>query len=86
MEECREKCSAYDKKLSTKGRQEFFQDAITSIVNLLVYFEFIFYKMQSSKIPALIVLLKGIGRMLTTPTFRTTQKRMNKQCHGQHTH
>lgn len=70
VEERPEKCSAYDKKIFTKGRQDSYQDAITTIANIVVYLEFISDNTQSSETPASIVLLKGLGKMLVTPTFR----------------
>ena len=70
IEERAEKCSAYDKKLFTKGRQNTYQDAITTIANLVVFLEFVFDDAQSSETPALILMLKGIAKILVTPAFR----------------
>ena len=70
IEERAEKCSAYDKKLFTKGRQNTYQDAITTISNLIVYFEFVFDEAESSETPAIIMMLKGIAKNLATPAFR----------------
>ena len=70
IEERAEKCSAYDKKLFTKGRQNTYQDAITTIANLVIFLEFIFDDAQSSENPALIVMLKGVAKILVTPAFR----------------
>ena len=70
IEERAEKCSAYDKKLFTKGRQHTYQDAITTIANLVVFLEFIFDEAESSETPALITMLKGVAKILVTPAFR----------------
>ena len=70
VEERPEKCSAYDKKVFTKGRQDTYQDAIATIANLTVFFEFIFDETQSSETPALILMLKGLGKVLVNPSFR----------------
>ena len=56
IEERAEKCSAYDKKLFTKGRQTTYQDAITTISNIVVFLEFTpafrnYAEKSESKIP-----------------------------------
>ncbi len=71
IEERAEKCSAYDKKLFTKGRQNTYQDAIATISNLIVFFEFVFDEAESSETPAIIVMLKGVAKILVTPAFRS---------------
>ncbi len=70
IEERAEKCSAYDKKLFTKGRQNTYQDAITTAANLVVFLEFIFDEAESSETPAIITMLKGVAKILVTPAFR----------------
>ena len=75
IEERAEKCSAYDKKIFTNGRQNMYQDAITTIANLIILLEFVFDDAQSSENPALIVMLKGVAKILVTPTFRNYAKK-----------
>ena len=70
IKERAEKCSAYDKKLFTKGRQTTYQDAITTISNIVVFLEFVSDEAQSSETPLLITMLKGIAKVLVTPAFR----------------
>ena len=70
IEERAEKSSAYNKKLFTKGRQNMYQDTITTKSNLIVFFEFVFDKTESSETPANTTMLKGIAKNLGTPAFR----------------
>ena len=70
IEERAEKCSAYDKKLFTKGRQTTYQDAVTTISNLVVFLEFVSDEAQSSETPSIIMMLNGIAKVLVTPAFR----------------
>ena len=70
IEERAEKCPAYDKKLFTKGRQNTYQDAITTNANLIIFLEFVFDDAQVSETPALIIMLNGVAKILVTPTFR----------------
>ena len=53
VEEHPEKCSAHEKKLFTKGRQNSYQDIIAMLANLVVFFKFISHKnlMQQDSIP-----------------------------------
>ena len=69
IEERAEKYSAYDKKLFTKGRQTTYQDAVTTILNLVVFLEFTSNEAQSSETPS-INMLNGIAKVLVTPAFR----------------
>lgn len=73
-----DKCSAYDNKLFTKGRQDSHQDAIATLANLVVFFEFIIDETQSSETPSLVMMLRNIGRLLVTPTFRNFAERYKK--------
>ena len=70
IEERAEKCSAYDKRLFTKGRQDTYHDALATIANLVVFLEFILDETQSSETPAIITMLRGIGKFLVKPDFR----------------
>lgn len=68
IEERAEKCTAYDKKLFIKGRQCTHHDAISCLANLVVFIEFILDDEGTSKIPAIISMLRAIGRILVSPT------------------
>ena len=70
VEERAGKCSVYREKLFTKGHQTTYQDAITTISNLVIFLEFIFDEAQSSETSSIIVMLKGIAKVLVTPVFR----------------
>ena len=82
IEERAEKCSAYDKKLFTKGRQTTYQDAITTISNLVVFLEFVFDEAQSSETPSLIIMLKGMAKILVIPAFRNYAEKMRQKYLG----
>ena len=69
IEERAEKCSAYNKCLFTKGRQNTYHDVLATIANLVVSLEFIFDETQSSETPVIIMMLKGIGKLLVKQDF-----------------
>ena len=82
IKERAEKCSAYYKKLFTKGRQMTYQDAITTICNLVVFLEFVFDEAQSSETPAIIIMLKGIAKVWEHQPSGTMQKRTRQKSRG----
>ena len=82
IEERAEKCSAYNKKLFTKGRQNTYQNAITTISNLMVFLEFVFDDAQSSEIPALITMLKVSQRFWWPQLSEIMLKRTKQKSNG----
>ena len=70
IEERAEKCTAYDKKLFIKGRQNTHHDAISCLANLVVFLEFILDDEGTSDTPTIITMFRSIGRILISPTFR----------------
>lgn len=46
------------------------QDAVTTVANIVVFFEFVFDEIQSSEELALIMMLRELGKFLVTPVFR----------------
>ena len=70
IEECAEKCSAYNKKLFIKGRQKSHHDVISCLANLVVFLEFILDHEGTSEVPAIIHMFWSNGRILVSPSFR----------------
>ena len=75
LKERAEKCSAYDKGLFTKGRQDSYHDTIVTIANLVVLLEFICDETESSKTPLIITMLQGVDKLLVKPDFRSYVKK-----------
>ena len=58
----------YDKP---KGCQDTYHDALATIANLVVFLDLIFEESESNETPAIITILKGIGKILVKPDFHS---------------
>ena len=75
LEECAEKCAAYDKKLFVKGCQNSHHDAVACLANLVVFLDFILDDEGTSEVPAIIFMFRSIGRILVSPPFQNYAKK-----------